>query len=160
MSNMDTKSSVLLLDTCMCVTALLLWMVCGAHLMYPSFQSLRQHSIRYRGTVMPWIVGHRAVTNLKVLHFCMICTITFTCMCVLSNILSNCAFISPHHRIFKIKFTGVCMYTLLPLNSTRGYSDVLIRKEPLYGRFCSINKWIAQILVKHWANIHYCSKYT
>lgn len=150
MSNTDTKSSVLLLDMRTRVTALLIWMVCGAHLKYSSFQSLRQHSIRYRGTITSWIVGHRAVTNLQVLYFCMICTIAFTCVCVLSNILSSCAFVSPHHRVLKVKFTSVCIYTLLPHNSARGYSDVLIRKEPLYGRFCSINKWIAQILVKHW----------
>lgn len=143
-----------------CETALLIWMVCGAHLMYLSFQSPRKHSIRYRGTVPSWTVGHRAVTDLQVLHFCTICAIAFTRVCVLSNILSSCAFVSPHHRTLKIKFIAVSMYTLLPLHRTRGYSDVLIREEPLRVRFCSINKWIAQILVKYWAKIHCCSKYT
>lgn len=157
---MNTKTSDLLLDMCTHVTALLLWVVCAAHLVYPSLQSLHQHSVRHRGTVVSDTVGHRAVTHLKVLHFCMICMIAFTCICVLSNIVSSCTFISPHHKILKIKFTAMCMYTLLPLNSTSGSSDVLTRKEPSYGRICSINIWTAQILVKHWAKIHYCSKYT
>lgn len=76
-SNMDTKDSVLLLGMCTHVTALLTWMICGAHLMYLSFQALRQHSIRYRGTAMSWTAGHRAVAHLKLLHFCMTCTIAF-----------------------------------------------------------------------------------
>lgn len=108
---MDTKSSVLLLDMCTSTTALLIRMVCGTHLTYPSCQSLRQHSVGYRGTVTSWTVGHRAVTTLKVLHFFMICTIAFTGTCVLRNILSSCAFLPPHHRILEIKFTGgVCVF--------------------------------------------------
>lgn len=143
--NMNTKTSDLLLDMCTHVTTLLLWMVCAAHLVYPSLQSVHQQSIRYWGTVVSGIVGHRAVTNLKVPNFCMICMIAFTRTCVLSNIVSSCTFISPHQKILKVKFTGMCMYTLLPLNSTSGYSDVLTRKRPSYGRFCSINIWTAQI---------------
>ena len=111
MSHMDTKSSILLLDTCTHVTALLIWMVCGTHLRYSSFWSLCQHSTRYRGTVMSRTVGCRAVTNLKVRHFCMICTIAFTCMHLLSNVSPSCAFVPPHHRILKIKFAPVCIYT-------------------------------------------------
>lgn len=143
--NMNTKTSDLLLDMCTHVTTLLLWMVCAAHLVYPSLQSVHQQSIRYGGTVVSGIVGHRAVTNLKVPNFCMICMIAFTRICVLSNIVSSWTFISPHQKILKVKFTGMCMYTLLPLNSTSGYSDVLTRKRPSYGRFCSINIWTAQI---------------
>lgn len=82
--NMNTKTSDLLLDMCTHVTTLLLWMVCAAHLVYPSLQSVHQQSIRYWGTVVSGIVGHRAVTNLKVPNFCMICMIAFTRICVLT----------------------------------------------------------------------------
>ena len=101
-----TKSSVLLLDTCTHLTNLHIWMACGARLTYPSVQSLHQRSTRFQGTATSWIAQHRAGADPEVRHFCMVCTIAFICICVLGNILSSCAFISPHHRILKIKFTG------------------------------------------------------
>lgn len=96
-SNMETKGSALILDMCTGVTAL--------HITYLSLQSLRQCSLRYQSTVRSWTAEHRAETDLKVQHFCMICMIAFTWICFLSNILSICTFIFPHHRILKIKFT-------------------------------------------------------
>lgn len=141
----DLRPAPRYVDTCNYSSAL---MVCAAHLMYPSLQPLHQHSIRYRGTLVSGTVGHRAVTNLKVLHFCMICMIALCeFICVLSSIVPSCTFISPCHKILKIKFTAICTYTLLPLNSTRGYSDALPWEEPSCGRFCSNHIWTAQILV-------------